>query len=441
MDSKVPKVSVILPVFNPGTGLKRCIQSLKDQTLKDIEILFVDDCSTDDSIFVIEKELATDSRVKIFKNKTNMGAGCSRNIGIEAATGEYLCFIDPDDYIAYDFLELLYSASNNGTTDIVKGEFRKVNYKGIIHGNSDPLNNRIRKGIQENKQLFTLFTNSHWTGIYRREFIISSGIRYGTSRTGEDTTFLLRACYYAKGISLKDDAVYFYVAREESSVNNFSPIRLSYEFDSMKEKVDFFRYRFDGNQETILYLCSHVTYILKLAVTMLEEGDKRETVQKSLYEIKDYLCDIPYVEDMINADSIVKAFLLHDTALTKEPFETHAYKVPYHDYYSIVVHWVNYICRFPEYEMECRQILWLIFENAIVHLKDSNLTRKEKKAMLINLRKEARKIPDQKVFSDDFISMKLFVKYGINMFSLRETSLGKHIKSLLSCLKNKDRTK
>ena len=82
MDSKAPKVSVILPVFNPGTGLKRCIQSLKKQTLKDIEILFVDDCSTDDSIFVIEKEFSSDDRVKIFKNKVNMGAGCSRNIGI-----------------------------------------------------------------------------------------------------------------------------------------------------------------------------------------------------------------------------------------------------------------------------------------------------------------------------------------------------------------------
>ena len=108
---------------------------------------------------------------------------------------------------------------------------------------------------------------------------------------------------------------------------------------------------------------------------------------------------------------------------------------------SIVVHWVNYICCFPEYEIECRQILWLIFENAIVHLKDSNLTRKEKRTILANLRKEARKIPDQKAFLNDFVSIKIFVKYGINMFSLRETSLGKHIKPLLSCLKNLNRTK
>ena len=99
------KVSVIVPVYNPGNGIRKCIQSLRDQTLKEIEILFVDDCGTDHSMSLVEKAAGIDRRIRIIRNEKNSGAGPSRNRGINEAAGKYLSFIDPDDYVFPDFLE------------------------------------------------------------------------------------------------------------------------------------------------------------------------------------------------------------------------------------------------------------------------------------------------------------------------------------------------
>ena len=104
-----PLVSVIVPVWNPGPGITRCIESLRNQTLEEIEMIFVDDCGTDDSMDKVRDAAEDDSRILIIENGKNIGAGPSRNRGIEAARGEYLSFVDPDDHVAPDFLELLYT--------------------------------------------------------------------------------------------------------------------------------------------------------------------------------------------------------------------------------------------------------------------------------------------------------------------------------------------
>ena len=99
---KTPKilVSVIVPVWNPGPGISRCIESLQNQTLNEIEMIFVDDCGTDDSMDKVRAAAAEDTRIRIIVNEENIGAGPSRNKGIEAARGEYLSFVDPDDYVS-----------------------------------------------------------------------------------------------------------------------------------------------------------------------------------------------------------------------------------------------------------------------------------------------------------------------------------------------------
>ena len=109
----LPKISVIIPVYNAGDGIKKCLDSLEKQTLKEVEFIFIDDCGTDQSMEIIEKAAAVDKRIRIIRNPYNIGAGNSRNVGIENATGEYLSFVDPDDYIEYNFLQLLYKKTKN----------------------------------------------------------------------------------------------------------------------------------------------------------------------------------------------------------------------------------------------------------------------------------------------------------------------------------------
>ena len=117
------KVSVILPVCNPGSGIERCIRSLREQTLREIEMIFVDDCGTDGTMEKIHAAANEDSRIRIIHNEQNSGPVFSRNAGIEAARGEYLQFTDPDDFMDADYLEELYRYACEGKLDLVKGKF------------------------------------------------------------------------------------------------------------------------------------------------------------------------------------------------------------------------------------------------------------------------------------------------------------------------------
>lgn len=119
--SERPRISVILPVWNPGPGIDRCLSSLRSQTLQDIEMIFVDDRGTDDAMEKIRAAAAEDPRIRILENPENMGSGPSWNRGIEAARGEYILCVDPDDFIDHHFLEVLYQYAAEKNLDIVKG--------------------------------------------------------------------------------------------------------------------------------------------------------------------------------------------------------------------------------------------------------------------------------------------------------------------------------
>ena len=100
-----PKVSVIIPVWNPRPGIVRCVDSLRSQLLEDIEMVFVDDNGNDGAMDVVRAAAIEDPRIRIVTNSQNLGAGASRNAAIEVARGESLAFCDSDDYMALDFCQ------------------------------------------------------------------------------------------------------------------------------------------------------------------------------------------------------------------------------------------------------------------------------------------------------------------------------------------------
>ena len=113
-------VSIIVPVYNCAQFLNRCMDSLVNQTLKDIEIICINDGSTDNSPEILQEYAAKDSRIKII-NKENGGLSSARNRGLAAAQGEYLGFVDSDDWVDLDFFEKLYNAAKKYDTDIATG--------------------------------------------------------------------------------------------------------------------------------------------------------------------------------------------------------------------------------------------------------------------------------------------------------------------------------
>ena len=260
--SENPRISVILPVWNPGPGIDRCISSLRGQTLQDIEMIFVDDRGTDDAVEKIRAAAAEDPRIRILENPENMGAGPSRNRGIEAAKGAYLSFIDPDDYIAPDFYERLYTKAISGDYDIAKG-IRITAALESGDSSIQEMNEKIQKGLKQGIPLFTLFSSQHTTAIYRKNLFEDKQVRYGKSRIDEDVTFLLTVCKKARNIIFDDDAVYYYSVRPGSQTAAFTEQRCRNDLESLSEKIDFL---LSGNMDVFdyRYLSGKISYYISI---------------------------------------------------------------------------------------------------------------------------------------------------------------------------------
>jgi len=146
-------VTVVLPVYNVEKYLDRCLESVVNQTYRDLEIILVDDGSPDNSPALCEAWAAKDSRIKVI-HKKNAGLGMARNTGIENANGEYICFFDSDDYIALDTVESCYIAAQKEDADIVCFGLHNVDDCGTVITNLAP---NTEKCIYENDEIMTVF--------------------------------------------------------------------------------------------------------------------------------------------------------------------------------------------------------------------------------------------------------------------------------------------
>ena len=230
-------VSVILPVYNVASWIGECVEKLKRQTLPGMEYIFIDDCSTDNSMNVVEEWAKTDKRVHLIHNNENIGAGLSRNKGIKIARGEYLAFADPDDYMSLDFYELLYKKAIEKKLDIVKGSVLYLKADGSTELNN-VLNNLIKNRL-DLRPLYYLFTHEHWSAIYNRSLFLDGKVKYGSSRCSEDSLFLLSICNKTENIGFEPRADYYYRDRTGSLYHTFDKNRFFADLDSLDEKIDY----------------------------------------------------------------------------------------------------------------------------------------------------------------------------------------------------------
>ena len=204
------KVSVILPIYNVEPYLARSLDSLIGQTLTDIEIICVNDASPDDSARVLDEYAARDSRIKVINMPKNSGAAMARQAGLDVAQGEYVGFVDPDDFVAIDFFEKLYDLAKREDADIAKGAVITVDLNGAESITSHALNNQIR----QNK--FKFFGQNLWDAIYRLDMVRKNNIHFEI----DIFCFGLPATFYANKIAVCDDAFYKYVRRDDSCDSN-----------------------------------------------------------------------------------------------------------------------------------------------------------------------------------------------------------------------------
>lgn len=190
-----PKISVIIPVYNVAPFLTRCLDSLRKQTMHDLEIICIDDSSTDDSMVVLNMAAIRDPRVKILKTEKNSGPGFARNIGMDTARGKYISFIDPDDYIAPDYFELMYRAAENENAQVAIGNMKIFSDRGL------------GRKIKLKKENF-LFQFRSWRGLYNFEFVKSIGARFAETYIADDTLFEMSVLLNMSKTVIVRDAYY-----------------------------------------------------------------------------------------------------------------------------------------------------------------------------------------------------------------------------------------
>ena len=194
---KIVRVSVIIPVFNSEDYLDDCIQSILNQSLREIEIIIVNDGSTDNSSNIIKHYAHKDSRIKIIEQK-NYGGGIARNKGIIHAQGEYIGFVDADDWIDSNYYECLYFNAIQNQADLVRTLQMRYYTDKVIEAH----NNAIIKSRFENKEL--LKKSEHFFSVlpvlYKRELIIKNRIYFDETRSSHDKLFTVKAMFFAKKI-------------------------------------------------------------------------------------------------------------------------------------------------------------------------------------------------------------------------------------------------
>lgn len=214
----MPKVSVIIPVYNVEKFLQRCLDSVVSQTLSDIEIICVDDGSTDNSASVLADFAKKDQRIKVI-NQKNQGVSVARNNGIKQANGEYIGFVDSDDYIEPDFYEKLYQEAKKENADValtsIQYEKKEKSYILLEH--------EKKKIATTTSDIFRLFNLPHttyiWNKIYRKDFLEKNNISFNEQfHYGEDIIYVTEVASLCHKAVYVPETRYHYIYRENSLV-------------------------------------------------------------------------------------------------------------------------------------------------------------------------------------------------------------------------------
>lgn len=185
------KVSIIIPVYNAEKYLERCIDSLINQTYKNIEIIAINDGSKDNSLNILKKYQRENKNIKVHTQE-NIGISKTRNKGIKHATGDYIMFVDNDDFLDSDYIETYIEELKEREYDVIIGGYRRVNTK-----------NKIIKEIRlKNKKWCAYMIVAPWAKLYKREYVKKKNLEFLNSNIGEDIYFTLPAVSLTENIKI-----------------------------------------------------------------------------------------------------------------------------------------------------------------------------------------------------------------------------------------------
>ena len=211
-------ISIIIPVFNSINYIERCLECLENQTSKQFETIFIDDCSTDNSYEELSKKLKNVKyNYQLLKNEKNMGPGFTRNKGVEASKGDYLLFVDSDDFISNDCIEKLINLIEKKDYDCIVFDYYKIFEDGklkkynTMHSNIDKIDNKI---------LLALSSGSTCCKLYKKKIIKDNNIYFPDLIRSEDLVFNKIAISKCKNVFYLKEPLYYYYQRGNSIMHD-----------------------------------------------------------------------------------------------------------------------------------------------------------------------------------------------------------------------------
>ncbi|MFN7250048.1 MAG: glycosyltransferase [Anaerobacillus sp.] len=293
-----PKVSIIVPIYNVDAYLDRCFESLLAQTLTEVEIIAVNDGSTDNSLEILEKYADKDARIKVI-NKENGGVSSARNTGLSLATGTYIGFVDPDDWVDEKMYEVMYNTAINQGSDIVMCSYmrefgshakeKRFNLADQITYRDQEVQEILRRLVGPLKEEvaqpeFLDAWGTVWSKLYRREIIIDNYIKFtdlNVIGTNEDTLFNIQSFYNAEGFTFINQPFYHYWRANSTSVTTGYKPELMEKWASLYRIIENFIREKNLNNDFQLALNNRISMnTLGLGLNELSKANKASVVKK-----------------------------------------------------------------------------------------------------------------------------------------------------------------
>ena len=207
------KVSVIVPVYNTEKYLKNCIDSLLKQNFEDYEIIVINDLSPGNAEEIIKSY--NDKKIVYIKNKTNKGIGYNRNLGIKKAKGEYVCFIDSDDYVKEDFISKMYNYSKENNLDLCVCDYVNVDEEGNKLKEFN-LSDFCITNYEENNKILCEINLAPWNKLYKKDMLVKNKIEFSETLKYEDLSFVALSIKNSKKIGKINEQLNYYTIHNNS---------------------------------------------------------------------------------------------------------------------------------------------------------------------------------------------------------------------------------
>lgn len=308
----MPLVSVIIPVYNTEKYLKKCLDSVVHQTYTNLEVIVINDASTDHSITILENYAKTYKNIKIIKNSTNFDVAISRNIGIESANGDYIYFLDSDDFIKPNTIERLVNLAIEYDVPLVEAKF-----KSVFTSHEPESNTKINiqyENLERNKELIKNRGGMVWNKLYNRRLI--GDIRFPEHLKFEDNAFTYPILTIAKKSILTNEILYFY----RRNFNSFIVRATLFPNDAILDLYKIAKLMKDRCVELGTYekykqvidaiILEKIFDTTRLCSTWMIKSDDKKQILDNLYQYNRKQYQMPDINNICNSN-FRKKLLLH----------------------------------------------------------------------------------------------------------------------------------